>query len=531
MNRRLYGLTLIVSFIILGNITCRQVRNVHTSSPRWIYGQLFEAAQTLPLFEDSKLFPDCTPLDEPKKILERYEAEKNNPNFDLSTFVHSWFILPPTPTQTYSTNRAHHIFEHIDTLWTLLTRKPDTSKQNSTLIPLPHAYIVPGGRFREIYYWDSYFTMLGLKESGHIDLIENMVNNFAWMLNTYGFIPNGNRTYYLTRSQPPYFSLMVQLLAASRPDQKQQILATYLDALRIEYDFWMGTSETNTSGAKTVKLPNGGRLNRYYDTGNWPREEAWKEDISTAKSSERTPETEVYRELRSGAESGWDYSSRWFQDGKTLASIHVTDIIPVDLNCLLYYLEITLHDASRASGKIREAEEYLLAANDRASSIQQYCWNKKYGWFCDYDHKNNQHTPSMNLAGVYPLFFNIARNSQADSITKKISSAFLYPGGLVTSTAETGQQWDFPNGWAPLHWMTIQGLRNYKQDSLAQVISSRWTHLIEKTFEKTGKLLEKYNVVDTTLIGGGGEYPNQDGFGWTNGVYLKLRKLYPVSGR
>ena len=140
----------------------------------------------------------------------------------------------------------------------------------------------------------------------------------------------------------------------------------------------------------------------------------------------------------------------------------------------------------------------------------------------DYDFKADKHTAIPSLAGMYPLTFKMATPAQASKAAKVINSQFLKAGGVVSTLTDNGQQWDYPNGWAPLQWMTIEGLRNYESDELANTIKERWIKLNRKVYKKTGKLVEKYNVVDMTLEAGGGEYPVQDGFGWTNGVLLKL---------
>jgi alpha,alpha-trehalase len=142
----------------------------------------------------------------------------------------------------------------------------------------------------------------------------------------------------------------------------------------------------------------------------------------------------------------------------------------------------------------------------------------------DYDFKKKQSTQVISLAGAYPLFFEIADDAQAKAVAEKIQSSFLKPGGLVSTPYNTGQQWDAPNGWAPLQWISIQGLRNYGQDSMASDIKDKWLKLNQRVYQQTYKMLEKYNVEDLSKESGGGEYPTQDGFGWTNGVYQKLSK-------
>jgi alpha,alpha-trehalase len=196
-------------------------------TPDDIYGDLFHDVQMNKVFADGKTFVDCIPKREPKAIVNDYKKMKSVAGFSLEDFVKTNFELPATPTLS-NMGQEKDVAAHIIKLWALLKREPDVKKEGSSLLPLPHPYIVPGGRFREIYYWDSYFTMLGLKESGETEMIENMIKNFSHLVNTYGHIPNGNRTYYLSRSQPPFFSLMVGILAEIKG---RQVWAEYLPVL------------------------------------------------------------------------------------------------------------------------------------------------------------------------------------------------------------------------------------------------------------------------------------------------------------
>ena len=516
-------------FFLLCSAGCKENQSGKHQSPRELFPGLFEAVQSAGIFEDSKTFTDCIPKRKPEHIIKDYMESRAKPGFKLDAFVKENFELPEHAGNNYKSNIANGVEAHINQLWSLLQRNPDKSVQYSSRIALPFSYVVPGGRFREIYYWDSYFTMLGLEESGRADLIESMVNNFAYLIRNYGFIPNGNRTYYLTRSQPPYFSLMVKLLMSTKKGKADSVLLANRDALEKEYHFWMDDKgEKEGASGHVVHLERGLRLNRYYDAGDWPREEAYNEDVKTAVESKR-PKPQVYRELRSGAESGWDFSSRWFADGKTLPAIRTTEIIPVDLNCLIYHLETMLVRAYQAAGD-KKAEEFMSGeAERRKKAILRLCWDRGAGWFRDYDWKNGRQTQPLTLAGVYPLYFGIVSAGQADSVALLLQRSFLKAGGLVTTLNNTGQQWDAPNGWAPLQWMAIAGLRNYKKDELASEIAGRWSRQNIRIFNKTGKLLEKYNVIDTTLVAGGGEYPNQDGFGWTNGVLIKMLKMKYLS--
>ncbi|MBX2897159.1 MAG: alpha,alpha-trehalase TreF [Cyclobacteriaceae bacterium] len=483
---------------------------------------LFEAVQLQNIFEDGKTFPDCLPKRSLAEIASDYEAQKNVANFDLKKFVLQNFSLPEAPTTTYQSDSSHSASEHIHELWNVLMRKPDQS--TGALIPLPHPYVVPGGRFREIYYWDSFFTLLGLKVSGRTDLIQHMVKNFAYLIDTVGYIPNGNRTYYLGRSQPPFFALMVNVLAGL----KKNILPTYLPQLEKEYNFWMrgSTEVTATQPAlhRVVRMPDGSLLNRYWDEHDTPRPESYKEDVELARHAIQKPEV-LYRHLRAAAESGWDFSSRWFKDENLFSTIHTTEIIPVDLNCLLFYLEKLISLAHHESGNQTQATKFLQLANTRKAAIRAYCWNVDQNFFVDYDFVAQQQKQALTLAAVFPLYFELATPEQALGVETILGTQFLRAGGLTTTLFNSGQQWDAPNGWAPLQWMSYRGLLNYGFDELANEIKNRWLKTNEKVYTETGKMMEKYNVYGNQAEGGGGEYPNQDGFGWTNGVYLAMQEL------
>jgi alpha,alpha-trehalase len=211
------------------------------ATPRQLYGDLFDSVQLKSVFADQKTFVDCTPKGDPKQIVATYTSEKNQSDFDLKKFVADHFNLPEEKNSTYTSSASTGIEKHIEELWSVLLRDPDKNQfPYSSLLPLPNPYIVPGGRFREVYYWDSYFTMLGLKESKDTIDIENMIKNFAYLIDQIGFIPNGNRSYYLSRSQPPFFSLMIELLAELRGEK---IYRQYLPELLKEYNFWMKGSQ------------------------------------------------------------------------------------------------------------------------------------------------------------------------------------------------------------------------------------------------------------------------------------------------
>lgn len=499
-------------------------------APDKVYGQLFRDVQLQSVFSDNKTFVDCIPTKNPQEIVNSYSLlRKNSDSRELLVkFVNENFTIPTSSQSGYQTEKSDPVEEHINKLWIALQRRPDKIIIGSSLLPLPYSYIVPGGRFREIYYWDSYFTMLGLQQSGAWETIENMIRNFSFLIQTYGHIPNGNRTYYLSRSQPPYFSLMVALLAEKKGNA---VFFEYLNSLEKEYDYWMDKTATTRHVAV---MPDGSVLNRYYDQDTIPRQESYREDFLLAqKESQKANEqkqSEVFsamcRNLRSGAESGWDFSSRWFADGKNISTIQTINIIPVDLNGLMYQLELTLAHAYKAAGKEIKYNLFIRKANARKSAINKYCWNKKEKWYMDYNLVLKKQSTELTAAGISPLFFNIASKTQALEAEKTLRKKFLKSGGVVTTLKTTGQQWDAPNGWAPLQWIAVKGLENYGRKNTAQEIAKRWISLNVDVYNRTGKLMEKYNVENISLDAGGGEYVGQDGFGWTNGVLIKLMADY-----
>ena len=505
--------------LLVANLVQAQI----TPTPDVLWGQLFKDVQLAHVLGDNKTFVDCLPKYEPSVILKKYNQQKSKADFDLKSFVLDNFSLPRAPDVHVTPGLS--LKQHLEELWNVLTRQKDSVKKWSSLLPLPYSYIVPGGRFREIYYWDSYFTMQGLAVSNRYDLIENMVNNFAYLIMHYGHIPNGNRNYYLGRSQPPYFALMVELL---HEHAGNAMYKKYFAAMEKEYAFWMnGTEKLKTMQAyrRVVKLPDGSLLNRNWDDVNLPRQESYAEDVATSKAY-KNGDGMVFRNLRGCAESGIDFSSRWFRDTMHLNTVETSNLIPVDLNSLLYAYENILAKAAKANGQTARANMYNQKAQKRKAAILKYCWNTSAGYFFDYDFKKKKTTGRWNIIGAMPLFTGLASAGQAEAVKGNIEEKFLKDGGIVTSVYNTGEQWDAPNGWAPLEFITVKGLLNYNYNDLAQTIATRWMEMNERVFASTGKMLEKYNVENIHLESGGGEYPTQDGFGWTNGVYLAFYKMF-----
>ena len=489
-------------------------------------GPLFSDVQLSGIFSDSKEFVDARPREAPAVVQARYDSARRAPGFVLKNFVEQNFVLPQAAGEGYHTVASQGMVAHINALWPVLTRRPDSTDPSSSLIPLPEAYVVPGGRFREIYYWDSYFTMQGLVKSGHTDLVKNMLDNFAHLIMTVGHIPNGNRTYYLTRSQPPYFAAMVALYA-SAADTGQAL--PYLDALEKEHAFWMDGADRLQPGQfyrRVVRMPEGVVLNRYWDDSDEPRPESYRPDVELGMTVSDSLRPNFYRNARATAESGWDFSSRWMRDPKDLRTLETTDLIPVDLNSLLYNAErviAALRTFRKGAGDEEVARRFTRLADERRQAIQSLMYDPSRGFFYDVRWRTGERVLDRpSLAAAAPLYFGVATPEQGVRTAAKLEAEFLKPGGFVTTNFNSGQQWDGPNGWPPLEWLTIEGVRRYRRDDLADQAATRWLNLINRTYRATGRRMEKYDVVDAKRKAGGGEYPTQDGFGWTNGVALAL---------
>ena len=481
-------------------------------SPAELFGALFARVQERAILPDGKTFVDAVPRRPVRDIMTDFAGLAANDEA-LLRFVTANFDLPSVTEKEVSEIPALPLREYIRSAWRSFTRAPAMPRDNSSALAVGHRHVVPGGRFRELYYWDSFFTLLGLLRDQENDLACGMVDAMTDLIEEFGYVPNGTRTFYLGGSQPPLYYLMVGLLADKRPD----VAARRLAAMKREYAWWMDGADALVPGHQVkhvAMLLDGNLLNRYWDPRGAPRDESWREDAATALASDRDEE-EVYRDIRAGAESGWDFSSRWL-DGSALSSIRTTSIAPVDLNSFLYGLEMAIVAAGGPDARFYEAR-----ANLRRAAMQAHLWNEEGGFFADYDLAQGAMRSQLTAAALAPLFSGIATESQADRTAKLISDKLLAPGGLRTTLVDSGQQWDSPNGWAPLQWIAFMGLRRYGYDELARAIAERWIDTVETAYLQRGLLFEKYDV-ETRSIGAGGEYAPQVGFGWTNGVTADL---------
>jgi alpha,alpha-trehalase len=391
----------------------------NAATPEDTFGDLYRAVELARVFPDSKTFADMVPLDGPAATMAAYKAENPQGKEALTAFVAKHFLKIGEQDQQKLT-----MLEHIRALWPILAKPPMAATPGSSLLQLPYAYVVAGGRYQEMYYWDSYFTMLGLKEDGEQPLIDSMLANFVSMIDRYGHIPNGTRSYYLSRSQPPFLALMMDLSVNKDPTLARQRLA----ALKGEHAYWMAGSTclgADSACQHVIRMPDGSLLNRYWDARDTPRDESYVEDIATSAQAAPRPAGQTNRDLRAGAESGWDYSSRWLRDQKTLSTIHTTDIVPVDLNSLLWSLEMSIARRCKALGDTACAQDFTRQADARKAAISKWLWSAQEQRFVDWD-RTKQATKVISAAMLYPLFVGLATPAQAQA-TARLTRATCSP--------------------------------------------------------------------------------------------------------
>lgn len=488
-------------------------RAVSVLSPAQLFGPLLGAVQSRGVLGDGKAFVDAVPLRPADEIMEDFAAIPAG-DAALREFLKRNFQLPAVMPPAIPSVATVSLRQHIRSLWCQLERGPAAAVGQGSALGIAHSHVVPGGRFREMYYWDSFFTMLGLLRDGRRDLATGMVAAMTDLIERFGYVPNGTRTYYLGRSQPPLYYMMVALLDETDPAIRQRRLA----AMKREHAWWMAGSETLEPGARkghAARLASGEILNRYWDPSGTPRDESWREDVQTAEHSGRVHE-EVYRNLRAGAESGWDFSSRWL-GAAGLPSIRATAIAPIDLNSFLFGLESAIAE----QGDIEDAVVFGALADRRREALSRHCWNDAQGFFADLDLDSGTTRANSSAATLAPLLVGLATQNQAETVARFIEAEYLAPGGLRTTLVQSGEQWDSPNGWAPLNWIAVNALIRYGFDELAREIALRWIDTVDKSFRQTALIFEKYDI-EAQSAGGGGEYISQTGFGWTNGVTADL---------
>ncbi len=382
--------------------------------------------------------------------------------------------------------RWQPVLEYIGAYWSHLVRH--NPSDSGTLIGLKNPYLVPsdGAMFQEMYYWDSYFMALGLRDTALEGMIPGMAENLAELMTRFLVIPNGSRFYFTSRSQPPFFTALVweaYRVKERRGDADLHMwLTEMLHVAEFEYQtVWMGTAQPHD------RLHVSG-LSRYFDIN--------------------------YLDILASCESGWDHSTRC--DERWL------EHLPVDLNSILYACELDMARMAQTLGDSSRAERWRSRAEARGAVVRELLWDEQSGFYLDYDFANQRLNPHASLAGFYPLWAGIATPQQAERMVSQWLPKFLHAGGLVTTLQpKAGRQWAYPNGWAPLHWLVDAGLERYGFHAEARAVRVAWLGTVTAEFERTGALWEKYNVTADTQDHAveEGVYGQVSGFGWTNAVF------------
>lgn len=525
-------------------------------SPIYCYGELLKTVQLKRIYNDSKTFVDMKQKYLPNKTLKIFQDMMNkthgNPEtddiidfvknafdetYEFDPYIPSDWTSKPSILDQIKDRHYKHWAKDLNKIWKNLTKKMgddirDHSDQHS-LIYVPNAFVIPGGRFKEFYYWDTYWIVQGLLLCDMVQTTRGILENFLYIVNKYGHIPNGGRVYYINRSQPPMLTPMVNSYITKTKDIT--FLKKYLHLLEKEFEFWM--RERTTTVRKDGKEYT---LARYYSRSLGPRPESYRQDYEIAERFGTEQEkTEFYIDIKSAAESGWDFSSRWFiyngTNGGNLSNTHTRHIIPVDLNALIYWNADLLSNFNKMLGNLDKANQYRLKADKFKAAITAVLWNEKRGTWLDYDNLNNKPRDYFYPSNLTPLWtkcYDLAKASYyANRTVEYISheSIHKYLGGIPTSFEMSTEQWDLPNAWPPLQIITIQGLA-YTNDRnaiyLAYMLADRWVKANYKGYQNENTMFEKYDAVSLGKNGAGGEYDIQFGFGWTNGVIFELLNTY-----
>ncbi|KAM3724224.1 Trehalase [Dirofilaria immitis] len=541
---RKFGVSALVVPITTGTIKSEIMKEIYCS------GSLLEAVQKAHIFHDCKHFVDMPLKTDAETTLQHWHELIASGQIDensLRRFVENHFDEPGGELDNCEPSDfdpEYGKFESINSpsyrqwakelhrKWPTLCRKVSdrviANPAKFSLIPLPKPFVVPGGRFREMYYWDSFFTIKGLLASGMYDTVRGMIENMGSLIERFGYVPNGNRVYYLNRSQPPLLTWCLSAYYEATGDKK--FVLTGARWFEREFQFFQKH--------KSIKLPGvTSLLYRYHVVAVGPRPESYREDVESAHHIEDVLEKQrLWGDIAAAAESGRDFSSRWFsQDGPVagkMGSTRTSSILPIDLNAIIcgnFRLMANLYEAISDMPSAEHCRQQFI---DMKQAIHQIFWNEECGCWFDYDIIRGCHVNLYMDTNFFPLFTGCTHD---DFDPKKIVSymtnmgVLAFPGGLPSSLIASGQQWDFPNAWAPTTWVIIQGLRSSGQHEIARQIAEKW---IKRNYNmwciSGGRMFEKYNVASQNYntAGGGGEYEVQEGFGWTNGVVLDLLLTY-----
>ncbi|CAO3637173.1 unnamed protein product [Mucor fragilis] len=605
LSLRLICSLAITQIALLASVHAIQHHDAYTcDSPIYCEGPILKTVQLARVFADSKTFVDMPTAKSEAQVIESFNqlGGTNATKDQVMQFLNENFLPAGTEVKLL-TNITIPELSWIDSIadpeyrgwlstlnkaWGNLTFAFDDTalcdECVSSTLPVSRPFVVPGGRFREFYYWDSYFVIKGLLLGDQVDLARNMIENFFDFVQKYGFIPNGARIYYLNRSQPPFLTHMVQAFYEKTGDH--DFMTKALPILDQEYAHWMTNASIQVRDPKHSKKYT---LNHYVTTNTSPRPESFVEDYNTVNNGTDFTDAEklqLYADIAAGAESGWDYSSRWTKNKvpaanqtesyEMLRTINTANIVPVELNSLLWHTETKLSEwhtrfGNKTKTYKKKSKYYKSQAKARLAAMESLMWNPQNHTFYDFNLTSHAQSTDFTPANLFPMWVGALPDSILNNRTEVAklydeteNSLRKYAGILTTSYYNTTMQWDWPNGWPPLSFVAMEGMLRIddylnKQDqskngtvrykgpqlnttrgtpisTLARVLAERyaasaycgWVNtggsipgVLEKTNSSVtddGHMFEKFDVNTIGLSGGQGEYVTQTGFGWTNGI-------------
>ncbi|KAJ2167443.1 hypothetical protein IW139_001083 [Coemansia sp. RSA 353] len=550
--RYTYYVLLVFGAGVMGRAPC--------DSPIYCQGDLLHTVQMAKLFADDKTFVDRPMLQPEASVLAEFAriGGANATRAALELFVEENFGSAGYELQSANIEAIHDpsfldrvqdpvvqaFGRAVHGMWGQLVRVQDLSRvcpNCSSMLELKHRFVVPGGRFVEPYYWDTYFALEGVLRSGLHELATESIRNLLDLVTKHGFVPNGARVYYLSRSQPPLLALMVKLHYEFTHDAS--FVCEALPVLRREHDYWMDKHKVNVLVSDRVW-----ELNRYFVDIDVPRPESYSDDYELARnvsSSDERRWAQVYADITAAAESGWDFSSRWVREPdapseRLLQTIRTRDVVPVDFNAILYQTEMAIAELAVVSNDPALAADFWRQAETRHEAIDAVMLDHESGLYFDYILSDQRQSRDFTAASLWPYWaFNATHpDQQTDSAFNYVNHILdTNPGGLPATLRTTGQQWDAPMAWPPQQYVAMQSALSTNHTHLAQRVAQMYVNsvfcawyatggslagIVEKkaNVADSGHMFEKFDSTRVGSAGGGGEYTVQDGFGWTNGVLL-----------
>ena len=520
--------------------------NNKDASKIYCSGDMLHSVQMAKIFVDSKTFVDMPTKRGYQHVVDNFAklgADVKREDLELflrenfyaagEDIIHvrprDWSACPPFIANVREqpfVELAHFLNNKWNDLFKQQVNSRICSSCLSSILDSHHPFVVPGGRFMEYYYWDTYWIIHGLLSCHMFESARDLICNFLGLIKRIGFVPNGSRIYYLNRSQPPLLTQMVDIYVEKTGDV--EFLKHALSYLDLEYEFWMRERVRTVHSQRSSHHIY--RLNLYDAKSSQPRPESYKEDYINARESGREHK-HYYSNILSATESGWDFSSRWFSDPMDIKTIQITQILPVDLNALMFRNERTLSKFHRRLKSARQViAMYEEAMRAREQALNDIFWSDELKTWADFNYVTGKlNTSYTYISDLAPLCAGVRPQARVDDILSRYSSLLMdYKSGIPASNIFSQHQWDFPNLWAPYHLDIVQYLLSENRNEMALDIAQRFVNTVYIGWLKSDKkmIFEKYSVNDIGSYGGGGEYAVQEGFGWTNGVAIKFLDMF-----